>query len=1667
MQDSPSSKAIQTIQLNDQVFEQMPLFKVKNCENCFVCLIGISQLNSFQFKNSSYSTAVFDFKDTVPGLNFYHFTSYTLFYDSYQGDNNSTWILFGIPNKYLQEDFQFYAFEINNKTFVKLYSNNETDNKLKTSYALYSYDQEIIGVDIVGSIYVWNSSDFTFKYKIEIQEYACLNSPLGELFHINGNKFLILACDNNQVVSYNFAANQSSILFTPTTPVNYIRAFDSLNLIGLAESGIGDIHFFQFNLITQQFDVFLHMQNHQDKQNCYNLQYLPLSQTLFISQSYTNQFIPIQQCLQNVTSCLSCQMNFYFNATEVSDSQNYLYGQGTDKTPYASSQAILQSFIKAYGYIKRFYGINSIDVQLFFDYSNQITLHNAFFSPSIMKYFNLTIQSWNQDYQAVVYTSEELEWSSVNILILRNIFIQFIIGSSQQQQQQCGMSFSNIQEHALIDNVSVSSSNRAINCSSIISIVNTEISLNNISIKNANFSNTNQLISISNSQKILLYNFSLGNCVLHQDFSILSQQSEVLVIIDTMTIENNVCDIGNNLFLPEYVGQLFEAGQYNVSNMKILNNQFCNQLIFSTVSTINQRNYTFSFNQIVLSNNQFYTSSNYLFFNAIYSINPVPQHNLILNELTFSDNSYFPSSQVVSNANTKLTSLILADKIKSVSISQIKLKNHQEIAFCSVSRSSQVTLNNIYCLNDQTFFNNAGEREYAGCISFNEIKLFNLLYLQARFIKGINNSILTIINQIYANSVITLSQIVVENCYFEQNQINSSANPIFIASTDQANIIINNSYFNLNQLKGFFNTQFQSTTGIQIQNSQGIIQLMNNQFSTSKSNTLYNFMYLAAKNITISESIFNQSSFDLQDNNTQFLQKGGCLRIKTQNFDMLQSNFSQSTASLGSFIYFESLSDIQMNIIIGKSQFKEGYAQDGGAFYIDPKSQSLNFLCHECNFINIYTLDQYSSSISIAPSSQNLLPTINQFILFQSGTLVNLIGASKNSYFLNVINSNITIYNIGNISFNGVYPNYLNQIFQIHDLESASFIQSQQSLIQIIDCLFENLIIKSALNMIPLLLNTTNTNIILQQLEIKDSFFSHYLIHVNQGSLSIENCNFTNITNQGTQQRILQQSQINSQNSFNSLIFVSSSQLNIRKQTLFSQISCLECFGSILQMANTTFVISETRFIQSKANHGGALLIQGLISHFNIIQNSDFVENQATMHGGAIHMQALKDDVFTLTLQDCNISRNKALAGNGGALFIRSENASPQQLINIQNTIFTRNQATVGGCIDNQIINPIIDSLSIMLNNQAILYGDNINSYPSHLSPIVTNDLTKFYNQSSDSLVLQNIRSGESLPDIAFQLRDKTPKPVFPVDTQQMMNIYVQFSSKTKNSSNYYIRGNSSAFVDFKQKLFIFQGIQLIGTPDSHAIIEFKSDSIKILNNQTNQYESNYSFAVEVYFRNCTYGEIQNAYNTYIECTICEDGKYSLDNQQCYQCPSGAEQQNIVAIQTAWSKRLSQRWRNKSVQESSSSSRQKNQSQQLSMTQASRSIYSQQYKKSQIQEKGSVYIKMFTNYLQIMGCIITLNPSLTTRGIQQNDNCLVEVSPILFAHQTEKSPALFQSFVVSGVDTNFKQEKEGKFMMAIDKDIINLSQKTNPSNNNTISHKINFKSQQNYDEDIL
>ncbi|KAL4461586.1 hypothetical protein ABPG74_016210 [Tetrahymena malaccensis] len=1463
--DSPSNlQSAQSFPLSQTIkARQNTFFAVKNCVTCFVLMHDNTCLGAYKVMDLSFTPQLYDLSQLNLNIDSISFNI-----DPYYDSNNNFWVIVGLPFKQNNEKLLFYAINISSQKLFNLVSNKEEENNQTTSYALISYeDQEIIGISVNGIIFVWSFTDFSFKYSIT--ESNCPGSIIGQLMHIDDNKLLIMVCGDYNLISYNFAKNNFQHLQKLQSNPYCLNVFKNIKMFGVGDY-YSNTFLWIYNELTSQFELFMQFQSPSYTDLVSNIQYIEKTQVLLIQFYYSNTFFHFGQCLKNVDSCKSkCQMSFYFNTTETIDSYGNC-GKGSVDQPYTSSLSIIPSLLLVQQYFELINGFELLNVFLLLNSQNQITFYNELFSLQSLAKTVLTIQSLNKNQLAQININQKIQLSGLYMLSVSDILFQFVISVSQQTQYNCGLYFDSIIQSAVIDNIRISSTTNTSVCF-FFNINNSLLTIKNINLKGLDFSNSSALISVVNSDQITLQNILLDNCTLNEQFSIITQQSDVYAILDTLIIQNNICDI-NKIYYPQFAGKLFKAGQFYVANMIISNNQFCNQQIFSTVSTIEQQNYTFQFQNVSLYHNSFYTNQNYLFFDALYSINPLPQHKLIMSYLNFSDNSYFPSSQVQSDIYLGITQLVLTEKIFLVQITDVIVKNQQEIAFCQISQSSQVELSSISCLNEKSFFNSLVNREYGGCLLFNEIKQISITNLQSSNINGINNSILTIINQVYTNSIINVFKAKIIDSYFEQSQTISQANPILISSTYNSNITISNSTFSQNKLYAIPNTQTYSTSAIQIINPLGL-------------------------NITIINSNCKQSSFNITDNITTFVQQGGCLRAKSNNIQILSSNFSQSTASKGAFIYFESLS-FEINILIEKSMFEEGYAQqDGSAFYINSQNSNLNLMCKESNFNNIYSLRSYSSSISIEQSQNQI--KLNS-IQFQQGELLNILGKA-NSYFLNIQNSNVTLFNIQKIIFDQTYPEYLNQMIKISDIQSVSYFQLQESMLQIIDCGFYNLLIKNQQHLLPLLINSTNSNILLQRSLITNSTFSTTLMSVNQGFFSIEGSKFINI-NQIPQKRVLQ-----SQNSLvqsGALISLFQSKLQIQQQTIFQKIICLECLGSILQMNYTQFFISDSFFLESKAKNGGAISINGLISNQNQILNTQLIANTATLNGGAIYLKAQNDDVFTLTLSGCLINDNQSLNGSGGGFFINSGSESTvQQQIQINKTNLTNNKAIIGGCINNQGINPLIDSQSTLQNNQATLYGDTICSYPDHLSLVMTADMNKYFNQSTNSLVLSNIKSGAQIPDIIFQLRDQTIKPIFPFDADKIQ-IQVQFSSKTQNISNYYIRGNSTSFVDLELKQFIFNGIQLIGIPNSYAIIEFKSDAIKILNKSTNQFESNYSYELLVYFRSCNYGEIENSYNTYTECVVCDVDKYSLDNKQCYPCPDGAMCKNgiIYVNQGFWRK---------------------------------------------------------------------------------------------------------------------------------------------------------------------
>ncbi|EWS71338.1 transmembrane protein, putative (macronuclear) [Tetrahymena thermophila SB210] len=509
---------------------------------------------------------------------------------------------------------------------------------------------------------------------------------------------------------------------------------------------------------------------------------------------------------------------------------------------------------------------------------------------------------------------------------------------------------------------------------------------------------------------------------------------------------------------------------------------------------------------------------------------------------------------------------------------------------------------------------------------------------------------------------------------------------------------------------------------------------------------------------------------------------------------------------------------------------------DGGALFLDPQSAIFDLSFNQCNFSDIYSNSSNSKALSIG-QSQLIQQSQQNHIILIGIKILNAFGGT-NSAFLNAIKCNLTIQSMA-VTHNQQFQ-VLNLFNEIKYDQLTTF-QLQNSEVTINQLNFSNLNIPTSSS--PLLMSATSSNVTIQNSIVEKNNFTLSLIDFIQGQLTIQNTKFQNIHQSIPKSRIIEESTQNNQGSFNSLIRITNSQLKINQNSVFNSISCLyNCQGSSILSQQSTLIVQDCRFIDSQSSNGGQFSVVGLNSINNIIENTYFINNEVNKDGGAFYLQTSQQDVFQLNFINSKFTLNKASQGYGGAIYIISQAQNTQQQnILLTNTLIYQNSALVAGGIFNQGINPILDKNSQIHNNIADYYGTDKFSYPQELYLINQNKFKVNSNSNQAKVILDKFKSGDTLPDIIFQLRD-------------------------------------------------FKEITLIGKPGQVSFIEFTSDSIKIFNSNTQSYEQNYSYPIQVNFRECNKGEIISSYNNnFQECQTCDEGKYSLDFSGCYSCPSGGE----------------------------------------------------------------------------------------------------------------------------------------------------------------------------------
>ncbi|KAL4461591.1 hypothetical protein ABPG74_016215 [Tetrahymena malaccensis] len=1362
--------------------------------------------------------------------------------------NNNIWVAFAFPAKSQTENYLFQLINCNSTNQrVYLKSNLTTDNQVKTAFAIASLENknnlELIGVDNQGTVYSWDLSQQGFPFNFYINFSFCKNPIMGDIFHYDIQKRLIISCDDSQVYSFDYKNGSYQNLTKLSSQPLALKAFADPKVVVIGDPNNGIAFIYKFDISSNQFILLLQLQSSKIQDQLIYIEMLK-DYTIWVQYTYSNLFYSLAQCLDNPQQCTQCTQQYSFKATNSYDYYGY-YGQGIPGNPYTSSANFLTAMIKAQYYKQIIVGVSNIGVDVLIEPGSILDLNKNFMNFDFNSIISLNFKSTIRGNKASLLNFNVLELQNYNYIGFQDIIIYFGQDSSQTE---CGISVTNIKQGVNFDNIQLYQQFQTSDIKSCqkIKAESAQIRIQKYEIRDENFSNHQYIISSFNSNQISIQNMIISDCKFGFNFSILRQFSNLNAYIENLQISGNVCPEEQQD--TQTVSQLFQAGYFSVKNANITNNIFCKKVIFSVVSSQNQEFQQFLFQNIDIRNNQFQARTQYLLFSALYSMIAVPQHQLNLNNINFYNNTLFQRTL----DDFKSAQYFQTNKIAVLQIQQITIQNHYDIQLAFIEQGKSISIKSFSCFNDQTFLEQIPNQLAVGCLEMNEIQQVDIYDLQVVYKKVQDSSIIIIKNKLTQQAKFQMIQGNFTNIFLNQTGVNTESIPIYVISDYSIEINLDSCLFqNINLNSVPFTITF-SSAALFVQNYVGSVLIKNSQFFNSYSNSIYGFIFIQANTFILDTVQFSNSTFPIDKSLSMFNTEGGMINVKAEVINITNSNFSKSTSSYGAFIYFESFSQI-LNINLMSSSFSEGYAlNDGSAFFIDTQGQQLNFNSQNCQYKNLFIFQSQASTIGIEKYLQAKNGN-HSLISIQGGQIINAFGDIDN-YFIDVINTKIQFSGKLGILSEDFSSNSLAHLFfkaqNNNKYQFATLINIQNSNLTVQDCQFKNIYITSNLSTFPLILSSTNSSVNIQNTQIFDSSFVSSALSLVQSNVSLSQVTFTNVNQKILKRRIIQEAQrqqvfkninqiesnsrnIEQENQFfipniqsASLIISQQSRLNINQNSNFHMINCDQCNGGAIQAIQSTINIQNAVFKEIQSAFGGAVFIYG-INNTNYIQNTQFISCQAQVDGGGMYLVAQQNDKFKLEITESLFENNSCVQRGGGIYFDSETLNSPNQQIKLQNCQVIRNRAAIGGGIFLQNISTDVQQQNVISSNSASIYGSDQSSYPTQLR---ISNIDEFLSQNDgivnkEQIEIHRFRSGANLTRIELQLLNQKDEIVLPTapEEEDLFEISVQFDSKTQNPQSYIATGQISTKYDKNLKSFTFSYINLVGLPETQYGQQLKS----------------------------------------------------------------------------------------------------------------------------------------------------------------------------------------------------------------------------------------------------
>ena len=309
--------------------------------------------------------------------------------------------------------------------------------------------------------------------------------------------------------------------------------------------------------------------------------------------------------------------------------------------------------------------------------------------------------------------------------------------------------------------------------------------------------------------------------------------------------------------------------------------------------------------------------------------------------------------------------------------------------------------------------------------------------------------------------------------------------------------------------------------------------------------------------------------------------------------------------------------------------------------------------------------------------------------------------------------------------------------------------------------------------------------------------------------------------------------------------------------------------SGLIIMDSPQIIIKDSLFQNIKGASYGAAAFSRLKSTYGtlIISNSTFTNNTSNGNGGAISSENTYVEINSGSI----ISYNYALVDGGGLNLISPLCTGCTFTISRDTYLFNNTCNHNGGGINWQNSKPSIGNISNIYNNTG-LYGNNIATKAAYLN--FNNSRRRL--ETTESSVIENVSPGQLYTDVIEIFLFDTYGNIVSTDNTSTLSI------TTDTKSNDSLSGNA-LFTAVNGKFSITQFIPS-GPPGSNMTVLMTTAGISTRSVMNDNTVYNNSAKIILSLRYCTYGELIGA----TSCTLCPSSKYLIGpDTSCKACPSG------------------------------------------------------------------------------------------------------------------------------------------------------------------------------------